>query len=630
MHAASTSNKQQSSVPADDEWTTAGSSYPNSSSSRVASGQTPLNSRPSLPPQNSHVDESSSTKTSSREKNRQSGVAALPADLTKITPSNRNSLLNVDVRKNGNFNDPFTHRDSPEDNSTQSTQHKRRKMNKEPPASIANAAKPLLTRDQRNQKGTAQHGTHASSRRTNTGSTKNGKSVLNVSGNRATMDAKGKARAVESKHQEVIDLDESEEELEDLPQQKNSLAAIMMATAAGSSDEPKRLESPDPRPPVNNVIAPASPIPLSSLHIQDDAPMELVQPRRSTDLPGTLTAFVQSNRKKAPARGSTEGQPSRLSDVSPSSRSPTTPLTSISAGRASESHISYAQRPSPQPISLPSRPLPPPPQRRSPSPCMFQGDGGLVSRPITERPAWVDEPPYIDARDTGLFQQIPRHLMKHFIALADEMDRRCEDSQTFRLEEYMELRGWKNQIVRTSPSSSGGALDERHVWAAQKCWRALQSADILEAEARGLVIFPSHHPATTHEETSVGPGETTTDLTNGKVVASVDPCTPKRRTVTVAQESPEFSVQPNPSKRKENADMIQSPGPSEVRRAQPQHQQQNQIQHQNRNHNKHLHQKQQRDEIQSPERMEADDPPEEDPIEENSDTDEIQIVDHIG
>lgn len=248
---------------------------------------------------------------------------------------------------------------------------------------------------------------------------------------------------------------------------------------------------------------------------------------------------------------------------------------------------------------------------------MFQGDGRPTLRPIRERPTWVDDPPYIDDSDTRLLYQIPPDLIPNFVALADEMDRRGEDEQAFRLEEYMEFRGWKDKILQTATESNGGALDGRHVWAAQKCWRAIKSADIREAEARGIVIFPRNQLPTLDEVPSSMPEETTIGVIDSRGVANPDTCTSPQQTKTVASESPEFSVQAAPPKRKDNIDTIDSPGPTVVPH-------QNRYQHQQRQPQT-KNQNQQRDEIQSPGRMFMEDQPE-DPIEENSEPDEIQII----
>ncbi|KAJ9099851.1 hypothetical protein QFC21_003854 [Naganishia friedmannii] len=613
--AASTRKKRQSHNPVIDDRTTAGSSYVNSSSSRAASGQTPSADRPSIPSRNSHDGEGvSPTNHSDRKHRPPAAIASVPEGLRKLSTDYANTLLKSQKRSTASGReDPVPHQ-GPEDKS-KTASNKRRKVDNMPPASIADSAKPLKTRDQRDQEAMAQSLARAADKRSLASSAKYGKNAKNVNGRRDPIEVKGKGKAVQADEPEIIELDaDSDEEAANPPQQNVSLAA-MMKSAAAPSKESVNLKSAQKQS-SNNVIAPASPIPLASLHLEDHA-SPLPRQAYLPPMEEGMSRSAESNHREAPAgEGMAEGR-ARRRDVTPPNTSPTTRLTMLAAGRASESHIAYAQRLSPQPKSLPSQSLPPPPKLRSPSPCMFQGDGRVVSRPIRERPAWVDNPPYADEGDVALLRQIPLSLVSNFVALADDMDRRGEDQQTFRLEEFLEFRGWKNQIIGTTPDSNGAVLDARHVWAAQKCCRAKRSANIREAEARGMVFWPSGDSSATHEDASEMPEEMVNGLTNDKAVARIDPSTPNRRPVTIAQDSPEFSVQPTPPKRKVNVDRIESPGPSAVR-----HQQHQQLdQKKDETH----HQNQQGDEIQSPQPVKADNSPE-DPIEEDDERDEIQWI----
>jgi hypothetical protein len=542
-------------------------------------------------------------------------IASIPKELAKISANNQNTVLTFSKRTTaGGWDDTISH--APPEDKTKSASSKRRKVDNMPPASITNSAKPLKTRDEREREAAAQLKA-LPSKRPHAGTTKYGKNAAITNRKQGAMNVKGKGKAVQTEEPEVIELD-SEEEPEVLPQQKYSLA-VLMNGAAASSNELLTLKSAQQQT-SNNVIAPASPTPLASSHLEDHDPSRAEQSRHSSMQKRMATKSMESNGKKAPVGEGKSEQRARRRDNTPPKMSPTTPLTALSAGRTSESHIAYAERSSPHRVPILPQLLPPPPKLRSPSPSMFEGDGRPVLRPILERPACVDDPPVIDEADARLFQQIPPNLVPSFVCLADEMDRKRQDTQEFRLEDYLDFRGWKNQILRTSPDTHESALDAQHVWAAQKCWRAMQSVNIRRAEARTPGTLPTKRSPSTHEATLDKLKQTSTGLIDSKRAASVDPVTPTREAITIAQESPEFSVQPTPPKRKENANSIESPGLFVVRN--PQYQQQNQQRGELQQDTP------QGDEIQSPDHMEVDeveDPPD-DPIEDNDDADEVQYI----
>jgi hypothetical protein len=89
----------------------------------------------------------------------------------------------------------------------------------------------------------------------------------------------------------------------------------------------------------------------------------------------------------------------------------------------------------------------------------------------------------------------------NFVALADEIEARDEEYIDSRVEDYLVFRGWADQAVATRPGRYNVVLCAPHVVAAQRCWRSVRSAQILEAEARG-VVFPYTRRPAKHQEQS--------------------------------------------------------------------------------------------------------------------------------
>jgi hypothetical protein len=135
-------------------------------------------------------------------------------------------------------------------------------------------------------------------------------------------------------------------------------------------------------------------------------------------------------------------------------------------------------------------PVSPSPQtERLESPKEY-GDPDPVVREYTERPDWVNNPGIVDDDDLCYLHPIPLHLRMNFVALANALDDQGLEYHDSGVEDYLELRGWADQAI-SSPSGSESIeqnikLNAMHVAAAQKCWRSLESRQVLEAEGKGV------------------------------------------------------------------------------------------------------------------------------------------------